>query len=182
MGAGMAAQACGGTDAIIDGGTDGAIDDVTTIDVVTAQDSGADVVNNDDTGTTDSGGDATDGGTTIDSGLIKTWGCGSTTVTDCSLCIGHSMPCVYCANADASTLAGACVQEGTGCGGSTPNGYDLCACSKDAGASVCAESFEVCLPAGGPYYVCDTCGAVNTTNGLTCENGGKCNATDGGCN
>jgi len=182
------AQACGGTtDNGDDGGLDSSTNDVTT---------NPDVGNNPDTGgpdgfvddgstdggtTTDASSDATDASTTPDSGgkLITSWTCGNATVSDCAQCIGHSQPCVYCSNADASVVSGVCVQFGTGCGNTTPQNFNLCSCPKDAGT--CPEPYLVCLQVTQQQSVCDTCGAVQTTNGLTCENGGKCNATDGGC-
>jgi hypothetical protein len=175
---------CGGDNGVnLDGGLD-----VTMNDVTPGSDASNDVMQNDtgnpnDTGTgTDTGGsDASDGGTAMDSGgsNIGSWTCGNATVTDCSQCIGHTQPCVYCANMDASALAGICVQQGTGCGNGTPTGYNLCKCNTDAG--VCPEAYQVCLFAGTAYSVCDTCGAVNQTNNLTCKSGGKCDAFDGGC-
>ena len=179
----LVAQACGGDVGNVDGGPDGAPNDA-TLDVAQQNDSGSDVNNTNDTGPgdtgTDTGTDASDGGTTPDSGNlgITSWGCGTATVSDCSACIGHDEPCVYCDNADASAHAGVCVQPGTGCGNSAPNNSGLCACPHDAGS--CPAAYQVCL-AFGPQGVCDTCGAVMQTNGLKCENGGTCNANDGGC-
>jgi hypothetical protein len=187
VGAVLVAQACGGETGTVDGGVDGATNDG-TFDVAPQNDAGSDVNSGSDTGSSDTGTtdssttDASDGGTTDSGGTnIGSWTCGTATVSDCSACIGHTMPCVYCANADASVLAGVCVITAGGCGTSMPNGYNLCRCNADAGA--CPEPFQVCLNPGGPPTndVCDTCGAVPLTNGLTCENGGKCNAADGGC-
>jgi hypothetical protein len=185
IGSVLVAQACGGTTDTGDGGFDGSPNDA-TIDVPIQQnDTGtSDVTVNPDTGPGNDAGPGNDGA--VDAGPdtstnISIWVCGTVTVADCSLCTGHTMPCAYCANADASTLAGACVEQGGGCGGTIPMGYNLCRCSNgDAGP--CPEAFQVCLNAGGPPTndVCDTCGAVTTTNGLTCENGGKC-TLDAGC-
>lgn len=180
------AQACGGTTDDSDGGFDSSSgNDVTTQpDVNTTPDTGGPDVTVDDSstdgGTTDAS-DASDTGTTPDTGgqKINSWVCGNTTVTDCALCTGHTQTCVYCSNADASVLSGVCVQFGTGCGNTTPPNYNLCTCPKDA--STCPEPYLVCLPVTNNYSVCDTCGAVNTTNGLTCENGGKCAADSGLC-
>jgi hypothetical protein len=180
------AQACGGTEDTGDGGDlDSSTNDVTTNpDVNNNPDTGGgpDATVN-DTGTGDAGtGDAAsdvDASTTPDgSKPITSWTCGNTTVSDCAQCTGHTQTCVYCQNGDASVLSGVCVQFGTGCGNTIPQNFNLCGCPKDAGA--CPEAYQVCLPIQN-QGVCDTCGAVQTTNGLTCENGGKCNATDGGC-
>jgi hypothetical protein len=179
------AQACGGTTETDDGGVDSSTNDVimTPDNSQPPPDSGdQDVVTNPDTGTGDAGtGDASDATTTPDTGgkPITSWTCGNTTVTDCAQCIGHTQTCVYCQNNDASVLSGACVQFGTGCGNTIPNGFNLCSCPKDA--STCPEPYLVCLQVTQQQSVCDTCGAVQNTNGLTCQNGGKCDAVDGGC-
>jgi hypothetical protein len=180
------AQACGGTTDSDDGGIDSSANDVTTNpDVNNNPDTGGpDVIDNDvtpgDGGTDASSGDASDGATTQDGGKpITSWTCGNTTVSDCAQCTGHTQTCVYCSNADASVVSGVCVQFGTGCGNTTPQGYNLCSCPKDA--STCPEPYLVCLQVTQQQSVCDTCGAVNTTNGLTCENGGKCVADSGAC-
>jgi hypothetical protein len=170
---------CGGAvGADLDGGQD-----VTTKDVSSGPDASNDVVQQNDTGNpsdTGTGSDATDGGAPDSGSNINQWTCGSATVTSCSQCIGHTQACVYCANMDASALAGNCVQQGTGCGTGIPTGYNLCRCPDDAGS--CPEAYQVCLPFGGPGNgVCDTCGAVNQTNNLNCQGGGKCDAVDGGC-
>lgn len=184
-GAIVIAQACGGTTETDDGGTDSSANDVTTTpDVVNTQDNFVpDVIDNDtstDDGGTDAASDASDGATTPDgSKPITSWTCGNTTVSDCAQCIGHTQTCVYCSNADASALSGVCVQFGTGCGATIPQNYNLCTCPKDAGA--CPEAYQVCLPVNQQQSVCDTCGAVQMTNGLTCENGGKCAADSGAC-
>ena len=179
------AQACGGTTDDGDGGLDSSTNpDVTTApDVNNNPDTGGGpdaTVDDSSTGDTGTTTDASDAGTTPDSGKqITSWTCGNTTVSDCSQCIGHTQTCVYCENGDASVVSGVCVQFGTGCGATIPQNFNLCACPKDAGA--CPEAYQVCLQVTQQQSVCDTCGAVQTTNGLTCENGGKCNATDGGC-
>jgi len=179
------AQACGGTtDTGDDSGLDSSTNDVTTNpDVSNNPDTGGSDVTVPDSGTIDTGtGDASDGGTTPDSGgkPITSWTCGNATVSDCSQCIGHTQTCVYCENGDASVVSGVCVQFGTGCGNTIPQNFNLCPCPKDAGA--CPEPYQVCLQVTQQQSVCDTCGAVQTTNGLTCENGGKCAADAGTCN
>ncbi len=172
---------CGGEST----GGDGGGPDVTTMDSPSpGPDASNDVAQQQDTGGNDTGtgSDASDAGTDSSDGggsNINQWTCGTAVVTDCSLCIGHTQACVYCDNMDASVLSGICVEQGTGCGNTIPMGYNLCACPKDAGA--CPEPYQVCLPITMMNSVCDTCGAVTTTNGLTCENGGKCDAVDGGC-
>jgi hypothetical protein len=184
----VVAQACGGsTDTGDDGGADSSANDATTQpdNFTPPPDAGLeDVVTTPDTGTTDSS--TTDASTTPDSGgkPITSWTCGNATVSDCSQCIGHTQTCVYCNNQDASVVSGTCVQTGTGCGNGIPQGFNLCACPKgDGGVSACPEPYQVCLVFGQQQQqgVCDTCGAVQNTNGLTCENGGKCDAVDGGC-
>lgn len=187
VGAIVIAQACGGTTETDDGGNDSSTNDVTTNpDVNNTPDTGGqDVVVNDSS--TDGGGtdattnDASDGATTPDGGgkPINSWTCGNATVSDCAQCIGHTQTCVYCSNADASVVSGVCVQFGTGCGQTIPQNYNLCSCPKDAGP--CPEPYQVCLPVNQQQSVCDTCGAVQFTNGLTCENGGKCAADSGAC-
>lgn len=188
VGSVMVAQGCGGSTADDDGGNqDGSMNDG-TLDVTPQNDAGSDVTVGDDTGTPDTGPpdssmvDASDGAPDTGSTGINTWACGNATVSNCTACIGHTMPCVYCGNMDASALSGVCVITGGGCGASAPMGYNLCRCS-GGDAGICPEGFQVCLNPGGPPTndVCDTCGAVTTTNGLTCENGGKCDAVDGGC-
>ena len=186
VGAIVIAQACGGTTDTGDGGNDSSTPDVTTNpDVNVTPDTGGQDVVVDDSSTGDGGsdattGDASDGATTPDgSKPITSWTCGNTTVSDCAQCIGHTQTCVYCSDTDASVLSGVCVQFGTGCGQTIPQNYNLCACNKDA--STCPEPYLVCLQfnQGG---VCDTCGAVQQTNSLTCENGGTCHADSGICN
>jgi len=173
-----AVQACGGEATTGgDASTDGSVGNDAPI---SGNDAGNDVAQQMDTGTSDTGtpSDASDAGDT-GTNPISIWTCGNVTVADCSLCIGHTQGCAYCADNDASVLVGTCVQQGTGCGNGIPMGYNLCACPKDAGA--CPEPYQVCLPLTMANSVCDTCGAVPMTNGLTCENGGKCDADDGGC-
>lgn len=191
VGSVVVAQACGGTTDTDDGGLDGSTDDVTTTqdNFVPPADTGPDdVVVPDDTGTGDGGTDAIaiDAGPDSGGKPITSWTCGNTTVSDCSQCIGHTQTCVYCANADASVVSGTCVQFGTGCGNTVPNGFDLCTCPRtDGGVGVCPEPYLVCLPVSqNPQNpgVCDTCGAVTTTNGLACQGGGKCSADSGACN
>ncbi|HEX4514211.1 MAG TPA: hypothetical protein VH054_11765 [Polyangiaceae bacterium] len=181
------AQACGGTTDTDDGGLDSSTNDVVTTqdnfvppqdgsspdDVVTIPDAGPDdVVTVPDSGP-DTGGKP-----------ITSWTCGNATVSDCAQCIGHTQTCVYCADNDASVVSGTCVQTGTGCGNTTPQGFNLCACPHtDGGVSTCPEPYQVCLYLGPQNQpgVCDTCGAVNTTQGLTCNGGGKCAADSGAC-
>ncbi|HEY2368155.1 MAG TPA: hypothetical protein VGH87_17270, partial [Polyangiaceae bacterium] len=119
------AQACGGTTDTDDGGLDSSTNDVVTTqdnfvppqdgsspdDVVTIPDAGPDdVVTVPDSGP-DTGGKP-----------ITSWTCGNATVSDCAQCIGHTQTCVYCADNDASVVSGTCVQTGTGCGNTTPQG------------------------------------------------------------
>ncbi len=185
----VVAYACGGTtDSGDDGGVDSSTNDVTTQpdNFNPPPDSGVEDVVTTDTGTGDAGtGDASDASTTDGGGKpITSWTCGNTTVSDCSQCTGHTETCVYCNNQDASVVSGTCVQFGTGCGNGIPQGFNLCPCPKgDGGVSACPEPYQVCLVFGQQQQqgVCDTCGAVQQTGGLTCENGLKCNATDGGC-
>ncbi len=184
----VVAQACGGTTDTGDdgGGVDSSANDVTTQpdNFTPPPDAGLeDVVTTPDTGTGDAG---TDASTTPDSGgkPITSWTCGNATVSDCSQCVGHTQTCVYCDNNDASVVSGTCVQFGTGCGNTIPQGFNLCPCPKtDGGVSACPEPDQVCLVFGQQQQqgVCDTCGAVQQTNGLTCQSGGKCDAVDGGC-
>ena len=184
----VVAQACGGTTDTGDGGDDAAANDVTTFDnFVPPQDTGTgDVFTTPDTGVSDGGTEAAlDAAPDSGGKPISSWTCGNATVSDCAQCIGHTETCVYCANNDASVVSGTCVQSGTGCGNGIPQGFNLCACPKgDGGASACPEPYQVCLTFGQQQQqgVCDTCGAVNTTNGLTCQNGGKCSADSGTCN
>jgi hypothetical protein len=179
------AQACGGTTDTDDGGQDSSTNDGTTNpDVNNTQDNFVpDVIETDTNpgdGGTEAASDASDGATTQDGGKpITSWVCGNTTVSDCAQCIGHTQTCVYCSNADASVVSGVCVQFGTGCGATTPPNYNLCSCPKDA--STCPEPYQVCLQFTQNQAVCDTCGAVPNTQGLTCENGGTCNADAGLC-
>ena len=186
----VVAQACGGSTDTDDGGLDSSSDDATTTpDTSTPPPDGSveDVVTP-DSGTDDTGtADASDGSTSPDTGgkPITSWTCGNATVSDCAQCIGHTQTCVYCEDNDASVVAGQCVQEGTGCGNGIPQGYNLCTCPHtDGGVSACPEPYQVCLYLGPQNQpgVCDTCGAVPTTNGLTCESGGKCAADSGTCN
>ncbi len=188
VGATVVAYACGGTtDTTDDGGVDSSTNDATTNpdNFNPSPDTGVqDVVTIPETGTGDAG--TSDGSTTPDGGgkPITSWTCGNTTVSDCSQCTGHTETCVYCNNQDASVLSGTCVQFGTGCGNGIPQGFNLCPCPKtDGGVSACPEPDQVCLVFGQQNQpgVCDTCGAVQQTNGLTCQSGGKCDAVDGGC-
>jgi hypothetical protein len=173
--------ACGGsTDTGIDGGPDGSGPlDSTTNDVVQQQnDAGNDVVTVNDTGT---GNDASDGGTTIvDSGGIGSWQCGTAVVTDCSQCIGFTQPCVYCNVTDASDHIGTCVQTHTNCANGVTTQYQDCPCNA-GDASACPESDQVCIQFTVNNGRCHTCSDQATNNGLTCENGGKCDYADGGC-
>lgn len=180
------AQACGGTTDTDDGGLDSSTNDVVTTqdNFVPPQDSAPP----DDVAIPDSGPDdvvtVPDSGPDTGGKPITSWTCGNATVSDCTQCIGHTQTCVYCADNDASVVNGTCVQTGTGCGNTTPQGFNLCACPHtDGGVSACPEPYQVCLYLGPQNQpgVCDTCGAVNTTNGLTCQGGGKCDAVDSGC-
>lgn len=173
------AQACGG-----DGGTD--IDgggDVTVNDVITTPDNFVnDVVTNPDTGDdgstgdagTDAVADASDGATTIDTGIAQ-WSCGSVKVSDCSQCTGFTQPCAYCNFQDASVLSGVCVQTGQNCQFSIPQGFQDCTCTD---ASTCPEAFQVCTTNGGR---CHTCSDNATNNGLKCEDGLTCQFDAGAC-
>jgi len=172
-------QACGGS---VGTGSDASTDVTVGNDAPNGgNDASNDVAQQNDTGATDTGApsDASDGGVDTGNTGITSWGCGTATVSDCSLCIGHTQVCVYCANTDASVLAGNCVEQGTGCVGAGPTGYQTCMCpGGDAGG--CPESNQVCLMITGHDY-CLTCGEYTGTNGLTCENGGKCDDVDAGC-
>jgi len=101
--------------------------------------------------------------------------CGTGTVSDCSQCNGMPQPCVYCKQGDATSLAGRCTTAGTSCAFGAPSGYGECTCANSA--SSCPESYEVCR-----FGSCRTCSDSNTNDGLTCQNGGKCDSQDGGCN
>jgi hypothetical protein len=175
------AQACGG-DSGVD--LDGSADGTTGNDVVQQPDtSGNDVAQQQDTGTNDTGPgddgstttDASDGGAQQDTG-IAIWKCGSAQVTDCSQCVGYTQPCAYCLafQSDAAALTGTCVQTGTNCLNSIPQGYQDCPCNADA--SACPESFQVCTQQGR----CHTCTDSTQNSGLQCENGQTC-AADAGC-
>ena len=178
---GYAVVQCGGDSGTGDGGPD-ATTDAPTVDTSPPQDSNTNEVVTNETGTNDSG--TTDGGSDTgtsdasDGGggkTITSWSCGNTTVSNCTACVGFTQPCAYCNMADASDLVGACIQTGTNCFTTIPNGYQDCPCNMDA--STCPESYQVCTNAGR----CHTCSDNNTNNGLTCENGGKCDYADGGC-
>ncbi len=167
------AQGCGGSDATIPDGSD----DVT----IPGNDSGGqDATQQNDTGTTDGGGGdgstITDGGTTDSGGgsnvLLR---CGDASVNDCSQCQGATEPCVYCGAFDASTMTGVCMAAHTNCFNNIPQGFNDCPCFFDA--STCPESYQVCTQQGR----CHTCEDNTTNAGLKCENGGTCNAVDGGC-
>lgn len=172
------AQGCGGSDATIPDGSD----DVT----VPGNDGGQDVTQTNDTGTNDAttGGDggATDGGST-DSGVVDSGGggvllrCGDASVNDCAQCQGATQPCVYCNFLDASALTGVCTPLHQNCFNTVPQGFQDCVCVQDAGA--CPESYQVCSTSGGGR--CHTCSDNQTNTSLKCENGGTCNAADGGC-
>lgn len=170
------AQACGGdTGTGLDGGDDGTVPDV----FQQPDTSGNDVVTNPDTGPVDDSGtdtgtttDASDGGTTIDTGIAQ-WNCGSVKVSDCSQCTGFTQPCAYCNFQDASVITGSCVQQGTNCQAAIPQGFQDCPC---ADASTCIEGFQVCTAFGR----CHTCTDNPQNNGLKCEDGLTCQA-DAGC-
>ena len=171
------AQACGGDSGTgLDGGDDG-----TVADVVQPDNFVNDVVTNPDTGDDGStGGDASDGGTgdasdgatTIDTGIAQ-WSCGSVKVADCSQCTGFTQPCAYCNVQDASVITGSCVQQGMNCQMAIPQGFQDCPC---ADASTCIEGFQVCTAFGR----CHTCTDSTQNNGLKCEDGLTCQA-DAGC-
>jgi hypothetical protein len=180
-------EACGGD--TTDGGADSGGPDTTTTDVTPPIDTGTDTTTTTDapddtttvtdTGTTDGGGtDASDGGAQ-DSGLVTltSWQCGSVTVSDCTQCTGYTQPCVYCATGfqDAAAYTGVCVITHSNCLNAIPNGYQDCPCNNDA--STCVESYQIC----NNQNRCHTCEDNNNNTGLTCQNGGTCNATDGGC-
>jgi hypothetical protein len=173
------AQACGGDSGTgIDGGDDGTVADVFqqpdnfVNDVVTNPDTGDDGSTTDG-GTDGSTGDASDGATTIDTGIAM-WTCGSVKVSDCSQCTGFTQPCAYCNMQDASVLSGTCVQTGDNCFNSIPNGFQDCPC---ADASTCPEAFQVCTNQGR----CHTCTDSVQNNGLKCENATTCQIDAGGC-
>ena len=135
--------------------------DVTVTDTGTTQDTGTQ-----DTGTTDGGGPT---------GLTFVCDVDGGTVTSCAQCTGFPQECVYCDQADASSFAGHCLAANQPCNGGAPNNFGACGCGTDAGN--CPESFQVCRA-----QQCRTCGESGNTDGLTCKNGGTCNANDGGCN
>ena len=172
------AQACGGdTGTGIDGGDDGTVADV----FQQPDTSGADVATP-DTGPDDSSTgndvtvtDASDGGTTIDTGIAQ-WNCGSVKVSDCSQCTGFTQPCAYCNFQDASVITGSCVQEGTNCANVIPQGFQDCPCIA-GDASTCIEAFQVCTQQGR----CHTCTDSTFNNGLKCEDGLTCQIDAGGC-
>jgi hypothetical protein len=175
----IGAVRCGGDNGVnLDASTDGTSgnDSPSVGDASNDVGMGNDTSTGNDTGTSD----ASDGGA-MDTGStgITNWGYGTATVSDCSQCVGHTQPCVYCGTADASSLAGNCVQQGTGCYGGAPTGYGICTCA-GGNVALCPEAYQVCLAFGQGHY-CLTCGEFNQTNGLTCENSGKCDAMDGGC-
>ncbi len=174
------AQACGGDSGTdLDGGSDGTVNDVVSQpdtsgnDVVQPQDTGTDDTSTGNDGSTTT--DASDAGTQADTG-ITSWKCGSVTVSDCAQCTGFTQTCVYCLafQADAAPLSGVCVQEGTNCLNSIPQGYQDCPCNNDA--SACPEGFQVCTQQGR----CHTCTDNLQNNGLKCEDGKTCVA-DAGC-
>lgn len=178
---GLLVWACGGQTDTGDGGLgDGGGVDSTT-DVGSPNDGGGGDVSNDvsagDSGPMDASVDASDGSVTMEAGNIGIWSCGTAMVTDCSMCTGFTQPCAYCNMADASDLRGACVQTGTNCAFSLPMGFQDCLCMT---AATCPESYQVCQNFGGGGR-CHTCSDTNTNNGLTCQNGGKCDFADGGC-
>jgi hypothetical protein len=174
------AQACGGDSSTDDGGADGTTNDVIqqpdnfVADVVTNPDTGGDDSSTSDGGTDGSTtSDASDGATTIDTGIAQ-WSCGSVKVSDCSQCTGFTQPCAYCNFQDASVLSGVCVQTGDNCANSIPQGYQDCVC---ADASTCPEAFQVCTQQGR----CHTCSDMQTNNGLKCENALTCQYDAGAC-
>src|SRR5678815_3592434 len=152
------AQACGGdpgTDT--DGGSDGTLIDnfvpeTSPNDVVTNPDTGPDDTGTGDTGSDVTTTDASDGGTTIDTGIAQ-WTCGSVKVTDCAQCTGFTQPCAYCGTQDASVLTGVCVQTGQNCFNTIPNGFQDCPC---ADAATCPEAFQVCTT-NGRCHTCTDC-------------------------
>lgn len=125
---------------------------------------------------TDVGGDATDAGTdgALDSGML--YGCDGGVVSDCSLCAGATMPCVYCARDGGATLVAHCIPRvnGTHCSDTSPSGYDTCPCNNDP--QQCPMSFEVCHNGSE----CRTCGE-NNTDGEDCKTGGACSENSGSC-
>ncbi len=172
------AQACGGDDTVVplDASPDGTTDDGGGTDS-----GGADVGTQDDgggggdAGVADGGGGdgATDGGSTSNVTFVCPDGGAA---TDCSQCGGAPQPCVYCNTGDAGVLLGRCRPMGQNCFQGIPNGFEDCRCGADA--SVCPESYQVCTGNGR----CHTCSDGNQNDGRTCQNGGTCNAADGGCN
>ena len=174
------AQACGGDDTVInfpDASTDASVDTGQVLD-----DSGLpDTSTDPDTGLPDAG--PTDGATDApqDSGgggiLLR---CGDASVSDCAQCSGSTQPCVYCATNDASALNGVCTPLHQNCFNTIPNGFEDCRCGANNDASACPEKYQVCT--GGGFNRCHTCSDQNGNNGLSCQGGGKCTYTDGGCN
>lgn len=172
------AQGCGGSDVTIPDGSD----DGTVADGPGTDSGGQDVAQN-DTGTTEAGGGdgstgeggSSDGGIT-DAGSNTLLRCGDASVNDCSQCQGATQPCVYCNFLDASVLTGVCTPLHQNCFNTIPQGFQDCVCQSP---SACPEAYQVCSTSGGGR--CHTCSDNNNNTSLKCENGGTCNAVDGGC-
>ncbi len=172
----------GTVDATIEASSDATLDvsaDTTTDAPDDAQPSDApsDVTTSDaDAGDaeTDAGSDAApDSGS--DSG-VPLYGCDGGFVTDCSQCMGATMPCVYCQTDGGSLHAQHCIPfvNGTHCSNTEPAGYQTCPCNNNP--QQCPAGFEVCHNGSE----CRTCGE-NNTNAETCKKGGMCVENDGGC-
>ena len=122
----------------------------------------------------DGGGDATptmDASGSDAGGLAFTCGAGS--VSSCTSCNNMPVPCVFCGTGGA--LAGACIPAGMSCFNAAPSGFMLCLCG-GGNPSSCPAADQVCRTG-----TCRTCAESINNAGYTCNGGGKCNPTDGGC-
>ena len=172
-------QGCGGdTTTTDDGGNDGTTGGDTN--PPPPNDSGSDVITQNDTGAPDTGGG--DGGTQPDgSSSNVSFRCGigpeAGTVSDCSQCQGFPEPCVYCGFQDASVMTGTCHVANGSCFQGAPNGFGLCPCN-GGDASTCPEAYQVCRQ-GGNFYSCRTCSDSTNNGGLSCQGGGTCHPDAG---
>ncbi len=110
-------------------------------------------------------------------------------VSDCSLCKGYPLGCVYCTDGG---YVGECLQGGLRCEFHVPDQASMCPCgASDAGtedatedtsedadaggdATPCPLPDQVCIPGSG----CGTCGEGNS-HGFACQNGLTCKVTGG---
>jgi hypothetical protein len=137
------------------------------------QDGALDVTQPGDSGRDSSADAGNDAPVTPDAGSLA-FGCGNGTVTSCDQCNGMPEPCVYCAQGNATMLAGECVAAGTSCMGAIPNGFVFCQCGVTP--NTCPETYQVCRNGG-----CRTCSESATNAFHACKGGGQCNPADGGC-